>query len=56
MEDLLLRRRNLLEKQEKNIRAVCFEADGNQTVAIKEYGFPPSIRLQYSYDGVTWET
>ena len=58
MENLLLRRRNLLEKQEVgNIRAVCFEADGEQTVELTRVGFGPTdIKLQYSYDGVTWET
>lgn len=53
--ELLLRRRNLLEKQGKNIRAVCFEADGEQTVALTRVGLGPNIELQYSYDGVTWE-
>ena len=53
--ELLLRRRNLLEKQGKNIRAVCFKADGDQTVAIKQSGFAPTIKMQYSYDGVTWD-
>ena len=57
MKDILLRRRNLLIcKQEKNIRAVCFEADGEQTVAITTVGSAPTITMQYSYDGVTWES
>ena len=57
MKDILLRRRNLLIcKQEKNIRAVCFEADGEQTVAITKVGSAPAITMQYSYDGVTWES
>ena len=53
MEDLLLRRRNLLlGKQEVgNIRAVCFEADGDQTVAITKNGSAPAITMQYSYNG-----
>lgn len=58
MSELLLRRRNLLlRKQEEgmNIRAVCFEADGEQTVAITKYGSAPAIAMQYSYDGVTWD-
>lgn len=36
MRDLLIRRRNLLirkREEEMNIRAVCFEADGEQTDA-----------------------
>ena len=57
MKDILLRRRNLLIcKQEKNIRAVCFEADGEQTVAITKVGSAPAITMQYSYDGVNWES
>ena len=55
MEDLLLRRRNLLEKQGKNIRAVCFEADGEQTVELTRVVFGPLPDMQYSYDGKTWE-
>lgn len=55
MSELLLRRRNLLlRKQEMNIRAVCFEADGEQTVSITVVGTAPTITMQYSYDGVTW--
>lgn len=56
MSELLLRRRNLLLcKQEKlNIRAICFEADGEQTVAITKVGSAPAITMQYSYDGVNW--
>ena len=56
--ELLLRRRNLLMKkqeEETNIRAVCFRADGEQTVAITKVGFAPNITMQYSYDGVTWD-
>lgn len=57
MEDLLLRRRNLLEKQEVgNIRAVCFEADGDQTVSITKNGSAPAITMQYSYNGRSWNT
>ena len=59
MKDILLRRRNLLirkQEQEKNIRAVCFEADGEQTVSILKEGSAPAITMQYSYDGVTWES
>lgn len=56
MRDLLLRRRNLLMKkqEELNIRAVCFKADGEQTVAITKVGSAPDITMQYSYDGVNW--
>ena len=59
MSELLLKRRNLLlRKQEEgmNIRAVCFEADGEQTVSIMIFGSAPAITMQYSYDGVTWES
>ena len=58
MEDLLLRRRNLLlGKQEiGNIRAVCFKAAGAQTVAITKVGAAPNITMQYSYNGKTWDT
>ena len=58
MRELLLRRRNLLirkQEDEMNIRAVCFEADGEQTVAITKQGSAPAITMQYSYDGVTWD-
>ena len=56
MSELLLRRRNLLmRKQELNIRAVCFEADGEQTVSITKVGSAPAITMQYSYDGVNWD-
>lgn len=58
MSELLLRRRNLLMKkqeEELNIRAVCFKADGEQTVAITKVGSAPTIKMQYSYDGVTWD-
>ena len=58
MSELLLRRRNLLMKkqeEEMNIRAVCFKADGEQTVAITKVGSAPTITMQYSYDGVTWD-
>ena len=57
MSELLLRRRNLLirkQEEELNIRAVCFKADGEQTVAITKVGSAPAITMQYSYDGVTW--
>ena len=56
MSELLLRRRNLLlrKQEELNIRAVCFEADGEQTVSITMVGTAPTITMQYSYDGVTW--
>lgn len=54
--ELLLRRRGLLAyKQELNIRAVCFEADGEQTVSITKVGSAPTIIMQYSYDGVNWD-
>ena len=56
--DLLLRRRNLLirkQEEEMNIRAVCFEADGEQTVSILKEGSAPAITMQYSYDGKTWD-
>lgn len=58
MSELLLRRRNLLirkQEEEMNIRAVCFKADGEQTVAITKVGSAPAITMQYSYDGVTWD-
>ena len=58
MSDLLIRRRNLLMKkqeEEMNIRAVCFKADGEQTVSITKVGSAPAITMQYSYDGVTWD-
>lgn len=58
MSDLLIRRRNLLlrkQEEEMNIRAVCFKADGEQTVAITKVGSAPAITMQYSYDGVNWE-
>lgn len=38
-----------------NIRAVCFKADGEQTVAITKVGSAPAITMQYSYDGVNWD-
>ena len=58
MSNLLLRRRNLLikEQEDMNIRAVCFEADGEQTVAITKVGAAPNITMQYSYNGKTWDT
>ena len=59
MRDLLIRRRNLLihkQEEEMNIRAVCFEADGEQTVTIKQVGINSPKVFQYSYDGVTWES
>lgn len=58
MSDLLIRRRNLLirkQEEEMSIRAVCFKADGEQTVAITKVGSAPAITMQYSYDGVTWD-
>ena len=58
MSELLIRRRNLLirkQEEEMNIRAVCFKADGEQTVAITKVGSAPAITMQYSYDGVTWD-
>ena len=39
-----------------NIRAVCFEADGEQTVTIKQVNITTAKVFQYSYDGVTWES
>ena len=59
MSELLLRRRNLLMKkqeEEMNIRAVCFRADGEQTVTIVKVGITTPKALQYSNDGVTWES
>ena len=59
MSELLLRRRNLLMKkqeEEMNIRAVCFRADGEQTVTIVKVGFTNAKVFEYSYDGVTWES
>ena len=58
MSDLLIRRRNLLirkQEEELNIRAVCFKADGEQTVAITKVGSAPTITMQYSYDGMNWD-
>lgn len=58
MSDLLIRRRNLLirkQEEEMNIRAVCFRADGEQTVTITNVGSAPAITMQYSYDGVNWD-
>ena len=43
------------QEEEMNIRAVCFKADGEQTVAITKVGSAPTITMQYSYDGVTWD-
>lgn len=59
MSDLLIRRRNLLirkQEEEMNIRAVCFKADGKQTVTIKQVNISSAKVFQYSYDGVTWES
>ena len=58
MSELLLRRRNLLmrKQEELNIRAVCFEADGEQTVELVKHNNTSSKVFQYSYDGVTWES
>ena len=59
MSDLLIRRRNLLirkQEEELNIRAVCFRADGEQTVTIKQVNITTAKVFQYSYDGVTWES
>ena len=59
MSELLLRRRNLLirkQEEEMNIRAVCFKADGEQTVTIKQVNLSSAKVFQYSYDGVTWES
>ena len=59
MSELLLRRRNLLmrkQEEEMNIRAVCFKADGEQTVTIKQVNITSAKVFQYSYDGVTWES
>lgn len=54
MKDILLRRRNLLICNQE-VRAICFEADGEQTVAITKVGSAPAITMQYSYDEVTWD-
>ena len=59
MSDLLIRRRNLLirkQEEELNIRAVCFRADGEQTVELVKHNYTSSKVFQYSYDGVTWES
>ena len=55
--ELLLRRRELLLQRQEgmNIRAVCFEADGDQTVSITKNDSAPTLTMQYSYDGVSWE-
>ena len=39
-----------------NIRAVCFKADGEQTVTIVQVGVTQAKVFEYSYDGVTWES
>ena len=55
MRELLLRRRQLLIRgEEKEVRAVCFKADGDQTVALTGNN-TYSVTMQYSYDGDTWE-
>ena len=55
MRELLLRRRQLLIRgEEKGIRAVCFEADGDQTVSITKSGSAPTLTMQYSYNGRSW--
>lgn len=48
----------MLRKQEEemNIRAVCFEADGEQTVTIVKVGITADKVFEYSYNGVTWES
>ena len=59
MSDLLIRRRNLLirkQEEELNIRAVCFKADGEQTVQLVKHNSTTVKVFQYSYDGVTWES
>ncbi len=59
MSDLLIRRRNLLirkQEEEMNIRAVCFKADGEQTVELVKHNYTSSKVFQYSYDGKTWES
>ena len=59
MSELLIRRRNLLirkQEEEMNIRAVCFKADGEQTVTIVKVGITKAKVFKYSYDGVTWES
>ena len=56
MRELLLRRRQLLMcGKEKDVRAVCFEADGDQTVSLTKHTTAPSITMQYSYDGISWQ-
>ena len=44
------------QEEELNIRAVCFKADGEQTVTIKQVNVSYAKVFQYSYDGVTWES
>ena len=44
------------QEEELNIRAVCFKADGEQTVTIKQVNISTAKVFQYSYDGVTWES
>ena len=56
MSNLLLRRRNLLIKEQENIRAVCFKAGGERGVAITKVGAAPNITMRYRYDGKTWDT
>ena len=53
---MLLKHRRLLMQmgEDKGIRAVCFEADGDQTVSITKSGSAPTLTMQYSYDGISW--
>lgn len=53
---MLLKHRRLLMQMggDKGIRAVCFEADGDQTVSITKNGSAPTLTMQYSYDGISW--
>ena len=44
------------QEEEMNIRAVCFKADGEQTVELVKHNYTSSKVFQYSYDGKTWES
>ena len=53
---MLLKHRRLLMQMggDKDVRAVCFQADGDQTVSITKSGSAPTLTMQYSYNGRSW--
>ena len=53
---MLLKHRRLLMQMGggKDVRAVCFQADGDQTVSITASGSAPTLTMQYSYNGRSW--